>query len=133
MIDQTPITGKVTILYHVARAKDFREIRVGHCPYSPPTMSQRSVPVLLFRFAILHCTSRHNISSLRDRSALLGGSDGYRASPSTSGCSTPFFDGGAGRQRTAEELESQNDERLEGLGAKVKMLKDVSQQLILMS
>ena len=63
----------------------------------------------------------------------MGSGDGYRASPSTSGRSTPFFDGGAGRQRTAEELESQNDERLEGLGAKVKMLKDVSQRTILMS
>ena len=28
-------------------------------------------------------------------------------------------------QRTAEELESQNDERLDGLSAKVKLLKDV--------
>ena len=28
--------------------------------------------------------------------------------------------------RTAEDLESQNDEELDGLGAKVKMLKDVS-------
>lgn len=29
-------------------------------------------------------------------------------------------------QRTAEDLEEQNDERLEGLSARVKMLKDVS-------
>lgn len=29
-------------------------------------------------------------------------------------------------QRTAEDLESQNEEELEGLGAKVKLLKDVS-------
>lgn len=28
-------------------------------------------------------------------------------------------------QRTAEDLESQNEEELEGLGAKVKLLKDV--------
>lgn len=31
-----------------------------------------------------------------------------------------------GSQRTAEDLEGQNDEKLEGLSAKVKMLKDVS-------
>ena len=56
---------------------------------------------------------------------LLGTNDGYRTSPSSSGRSTPFFDGGVGKQRSADELESQNDDRLEGLGNKVKMLKDV--------
>ncbi|PPQ98270.1 hypothetical protein CVT26_013538 [Gymnopilus dilepis] len=68
--------------------------------------------------------------SLRDRSALLGGS------PSSSGRSSPF--GGSAYNssasglyepaghRYADDLEGQNDEALEGLTAKVKLLKDVS-------
>ena len=64
-------------------------------------------------------------SSLRDRSALLGNNDYANGStPSHSGRSSPY-DSYAYRNRTADELESQNDEELEGLSAKVKMLKDV--------
>ncbi|KAF9535541.1 hypothetical protein CPB83DRAFT_841944 [Crepidotus variabilis] len=69
--------------------------------------------------------------SLRDRSALLG----TNSQPS-SGHSTPF----GGRTppngftnqhpqfgtRYADDLEGQNDEALEGLSAKVKLLKDIS-------
>jgi hypothetical protein len=54
----------------------------------------------------------------------------FDATPSTSGRSTPFSDRSttnieAFSSRTAEELESQNDERLDGLLGKVKQLKDV--------
>jgi len=48
--------------------------------------------------------------------------------PTSSGRSTPFYDQhdyGA-RQRSAEEVESQNDEAIEGLTAKVRLLKDVT-------
>jgi len=52
------------------------------------------------------------------------------ATPGSSGRSTPFYEHNYGnasaQQRTAEELESQNDEKLEGLTAKVKLLKDVT-------
>jgi len=64
--------------------------------------------------------------SLRDRSALLG------ATPPASGRSSPF--GGsvytaapqAAGHRYADDLEGQNDEALEGLSAKVKLLKDIT-------
>jgi len=48
--------------------------------------------------------------------------------PTSSGRSTPFYEQSSfgGRQRSAEELESQNDEAVEGLTAKVKLLKDVT-------
>jgi len=48
--------------------------------------------------------------------------------PTSSGRSTPFHEQSnfGGRQRSAEELESQNDEAIEGLTAKVKLLKDVT-------
>jgi len=48
--------------------------------------------------------------------------------PASSGRSTPFYDynNSGSRQRSAEELESQNDEEIEGLTAKVKLLKDVT-------
>ncbi|KAH9487129.1 Protein transport protein bet1, partial [Psilocybe cubensis] len=64
--------------------------------------------------------------SLRDRSALLG------TTPPQSGRSTPFggsvynpstqFNG----HRYADDLEGQNDEALDGLSAKVKLLKDIT-------
>jgi blocked-early-in-transport protein 1 len=65
--------------------------------------------------------------SLRDRSALLG------STPTSSGRSSPFGgiypQGGQhmNGQRYADDLEGQNDEALEGLSAKVKLLKDVSE------
>jgi len=49
--------------------------------------------------------------------------------PSSSGRSTPIRDYSLGTQyssRSAEEVESQNDERIEGLTAKVKLLKEVT-------
>jgi blocked-early-in-transport protein 1 len=47
--------------------------------------------------------------------------------PTSSGRSTPFYGQSSfgSRQRSAEEVESQNDEAIEGLTAKVKLLKDV--------
>ncbi|EAU93456.1 hypothetical protein CC1G_04435 [Coprinopsis cinerea okayama7 len=71
--------------------------------------------------------------TLRDRSSLLGGGSSS-SSPSPSGRSSPFGLGynqpshGHGfqpnGQRFAEDLESQNDEAIEGLSKKVKLLKD---------
>lgn len=61
-------------------------------------------------------------SSLRDRSSLLG------VTPPASGRSSPFHDPyiQANGHRFADDLEGQNDEMLEGLSAKVKLLKNVS-------
>ncbi|KAJ3507660.1 hypothetical protein NLJ89_g6178 [Agrocybe chaxingu] len=80
--------------------------------------------------------------SLRDRSALLGATNTATttrtSTPPASGRSTPF--GGSvyhpnpngngnayqpNGHRYADDLEGQNDEALEGLSAKVKLLKDV--------
>ncbi|OSX67768.1 hypothetical protein POSPLADRAFT_1176700 [Postia placenta MAD-698-R-SB12] len=60
-------------------------------------------------------------ASLRDRSALLP--EYY--TPPASGRSSPY-DLQANGQRFADDLEGQNDEHLEGLQAKVKMLKDIT-------
>jgi len=59
---------------------------------------------------------------LRDRTALLG------TPPSLSGRSSPFDDANyrADGHRYADDLEGQNDEALEGLSAKVKMLKKIT-------
>ncbi|KAI0936054.1 hypothetical protein AcW1_000393 [Taiwanofungus camphoratus] len=67
-------------------------------------------------------------ASLRDRSTLLGVPDYY--TPPSSGRSSPY--GGQsqfqpGGHRFADDLEGQNDEQLDGLTAKVKMLKEVSE------
>jgi len=86
-------------------------------------MSQRLRPTL---------RSTASAQSLHNRNSLLGTtsseSHGYRSTPG-SGRSSPyraadeFAPGGA---RYADDLEGQNDERLEGLAGKVKMLKDLS-------
>ncbi|KAM6497935.1 hypothetical protein JOM56_005883 [Amanita muscaria] len=60
--------------------------------------------------------------SLRDRSGLLG------VTPPASGRSSPFNDSytqPAGH-RYADDLEGQNDEMLDGLSTKVKLLKDIT-------
>ncbi|KIL71032.1 hypothetical protein M378DRAFT_505671 [Amanita muscaria Koide BX008] len=60
--------------------------------------------------------------SLRDRSGLLG------VTPPASGRSSPFNDPytqPAGH-RYADDLEGQNDEMLDGLSTKVKLLKDIT-------
>jgi len=67
-------------------------------------------------------------TSLRDRSSLLG--ETYYTPPA-SGRSTPLSthrddDLAPSGHRFADDLEGQNDERLEGLTAKVKLLKDIS-------
>ncbi|KAH0590425.1 hypothetical protein H2248_000579 [Termitomyces sp. 'cryptogamus'] len=61
-------------------------------------------------------------ASLRDRSNLLG------VTPPSSGRSSPFSSSytASNGQRYADDLESQNDEALEGLSAKVKLLKEIS-------
>jgi len=64
----------------------------------------------------------------RENRAALFGSSSSSPAPS-SGRTSPFYDFKTteqARQRSAEELESQNDEQLEGLSAKVKLLKDVT-------
>ncbi|CCM02183.1 uncharacterized protein FIBRA_04262 [Fibroporia radiculosa] len=60
-------------------------------------------------------------ASLRDRSALLP----EYTTPPSSGRSSPFQLQPSG-QRFADDLEGQNDEHLEGLTAKVKLLKDIT-------
>ena len=50
--------------------------------------------------------------------------DGSRPTPPASGRSSPFS-----AYRSAEDLESQNDEQIEGLRAKVQMLKNVSKSI----
>jgi hypothetical protein len=73
--------------------------------------------VIIHRYRL----SAHN-QSLRDRSSLLG----EYSTPPASGRSSPepssIYGGG---QRYADDLEDQNDERLDGLTAKVKLLKNV--------
>ncbi|KZP32211.1 hypothetical protein FIBSPDRAFT_812367 [Athelia psychrophila] len=60
-------------------------------------------------------------SSLRDRSGLLG------VTPPSSGRSTPLDSHyQPNGQRFADDIEGQNDEHLEGLSAKVKLLKDIT-------
>ncbi|KAF8640770.1 hypothetical protein AX17_000420 [Amanita inopinata Kibby_2008] len=60
--------------------------------------------------------------SLRDRSGLLG------ITPPASGRSSPYSDptSRANGHRYADDLEGQNDEALEGLSARVKLLKDIT-------
>jgi len=80
-------------------------------------------------------------STLSKRNALLGYNasnnssqanlgDGYYGSRSPSPFVRPASSnsnaGGYLNTRTAEDLESQNEEELEGLGAKVKLLKDIT-------
>ncbi|KAL5495603.1 BET1 [Sanghuangporus weigelae] len=62
-------------------------------------------------------------SSLRDRSALFGHSPEAYSSYSSSRSPSPYL---ANANRTADELESQNDEDIEGLSAKVKALKSIT-------
>ncbi|OCB85246.1 hypothetical protein A7U60_g7873 [Sanghuangporus baumii] len=64
-------------------------------------------------------------SSLRDRSALFGHPSEAEAysSYSSSRSPSPYL---ANANRTADELESQNEEDIEGLSAKVKALKSIT-------
>ncbi|TBU43207.1 hypothetical protein BD309DRAFT_922154 [Dichomitus squalens] len=71
-------------------------------------------------------------TNAQSRSQLLGPPD--YSTPPSSGRSSPLGAAVAGRenpfapmgQRYADDLESQNDEHLEGLTAKVKILKDIT-------
>ncbi|CAL1696481.1 unnamed protein product [Somion occarium] len=71
-------------------------------------------------------SQRYRVNTSQNRSALLGD---YYNTPPSSGRSSPFR-GAFGQQssshRFADDLEGQNDEHLEGLTAKVKMLKDIT-------
>ncbi|TFK76850.1 hypothetical protein BDN72DRAFT_890653 [Pluteus cervinus] len=59
--------------------------------------------------------------SLRDRSSLLG------ITPPASGRSSPYSDSPyPSGHKYSDDLEGQNDEQLEGLSAKVKLLKDIT-------
>jgi hypothetical protein len=80
--------------------------------YTHDTLSN---PQTHFRYRIRAPTS------LRDRTALLG----PHSNPA-SGRSSPF-QGDPNGHRFADDLEGQNDEALDGLHSKVKMLKDVSE------
>ncbi|KAL5518632.1 BET1 [Sanghuangporus vaninii] len=62
-------------------------------------------------------------SSLRDRSAVFGHPSEAYSSYSSSRSPSPYL---ANANRTADELESQNDEDIEGLSAKVKALKSIT-------
>jgi hypothetical protein len=80
------------------------------------------------RYATHHSTNTHDsnsrhhprysINNLRDRSALTSSSN------PNGNYSSPYL-GQSYSNRTADELEAQNDEEIDGLSAKVKMLKDV--------
>ncbi|KAG1810143.1 uncharacterized protein HD556DRAFT_30428 [Suillus plorans] len=65
---------------------------------------------------------RATSAALRDRSALLG------VTPPASGRSSPYNspNPGPSGHRYVDDLEGQNDEALEGLAAKVKLLKDIT-------
>ncbi|KAG8864849.1 hypothetical protein FRB96_003435 [Tulasnella sp. 330] len=71
--------------------------------------------------------------SYRDRSSQYSNGTLYSNTPSGSGRTSPLLptsngngNGAYGAHRFAEDLEGQNDERLEGLTAKVKLLKDIT-------
>lgn len=64
-------------------------------------------------------------NNLHNRTTL-GVHDHYTTPPS-SGRSSPYDGSNPYGQRFADDLEGQNDEALEGLSAKVKLLKDVSE------
>jgi hypothetical protein len=92
-------------------------------------------PTNLALFALYR--SRYRTSTLHNRSALLGPHEYY--TPPSSGRSSPFSGSSAHGgnpfqqgQRFADDLEGQNDEALEGLSAKVKLLKNVSESLVCM-
>jgi len=73
--------------------------------------------------------SSYNTSSNNSQTNLHDGIYGGSRSPSPfvrPGSAMSNGGGGFSNARTAEDLESQNEEELEGLGAKVKMLKDIS-------
>ncbi|KAI1797655.1 hypothetical protein LXA43DRAFT_981446 [Ganoderma leucocontextum] len=73
--------------------------------------------------------SQRHRTNVHNRSQLLG-----TTTPPASGRSSPFGGTAAGRenpfapigQRYVDDLEGQNDEHLEGLTAKVKILKDIT-------
>lgn len=95
-------------------------------------MSQRYATCFLHQYACSRASQHLRYrTTLRDRSQLLGTAD--YSTPPSSGRSSPFngvlANGSSSHpmgQRYADDLESQNDEHLEGLTAKVKLLKDVS-------
>ena len=89
--------------------------------YSSLSCPNGEVQIIDSNSALLTCgLSLRLTASLRDRSSLLG------AQPA-SGRSSPFNEpySQPNGHRFTEDLESQNDEALEGLSAKVKLLKDV--------
>ncbi|KAG1889435.1 hypothetical protein F4604DRAFT_1877074 [Suillus subluteus] len=67
-------------------------------------------------------SQRATNTALRDRSALLG------VTPPDSGRSSPYNSSNLepSGHRYVDDLEGQNDEALEGLAAKVKLLKDIT-------
>ncbi|KAJ3870174.1 protein transport protein BET1 [Lentinula novae-zelandiae] len=66
-------------------------------------------------------SQRYNSSVLHNRSST--STLPFGSTPPASGRSSPFSPAG---QRFADDLEGQNDEAIEGLNAKVRMLKDLT-------
>ena len=85
--------------------------------YEPVCSVSFSVNTLIFLFEISLSAS----AGLSHRYASLYAEDA-RPTPPSSGRSSPYS-----TQRPAEDLESQNDEQIEGLRAKVNMLKNVNE------
>ena len=85
------------------------------------------------RLLLSHFSARFSInqdSTLRDRSALFTHSAEPYSSNPPSRSSSPYL---SNPNRTADELESQNDEAIEGLSAKVKALKSVRSLVLILS
>ena len=111
------VPNKGTTWYHVCLILEFRlACRRGKVYHTIPT------PIFDLR-----PTRFRAPNTLRDRSALLG------ATPPPSGRSSPFnqpLNEPTGHHYV-DDLEGQNDEALEGLSAKVKLLKDVCGGILL--
>ncbi|KAJ6509321.1 protein transport protein BET1 [Mycena vitilis] len=67
-----------------------------------------------------HFVARRGPPSLHNRGSLLG------VTPPASGRSSPLQHYEPSGHRFADDLEGQNDEQLDGLSAKVKLLKDIT-------
>ncbi|KAK7463844.1 protein transport protein bet1 [Stygiomarasmius scandens] len=68
----------------------------------------------------------NNAPTLRDRSSLFPSSINTPPASGRSSPLLPYANSTPNGQRYADDLEGQNDEALEGLSAKVKLLKDIT-------
>lgn len=111
-----------------------------------PDASQLHPFVFLNVPTVLSCLLYHNIDhlnvlssystraapSLRDRSSLFGSTPVSSGSSSHFGGIYPQARQQSNGHRYADDLEGQNDEAIEGLSAKVKLLKDVSEFFLIL-